>query len=951
METVLTLLFTDLVDSTAINARMGDEAMARLWLEHDAVARELAHDHHGREFERSDGFLMVFDRPSDAVAFASAYHRRLAGLSTPLQARVGIHVGQVLLRQNDRVSIARGAGAVDLFGLAKAWTARLMGLAGAGQSLVSAQLAAAVAPLPCVSHGYWRFKGLDEPVEIFAVGEATAPCTPPRDGEKAFRVVRVQGEWVGLSHVPHRLPAESDACVGREQDLRVLSHLAADPECRLVVLHGTGGVGKTRLALRFAWGWLGQFPGGAYFCDFAAERGLDGLLHTVALALDVPLGADPIGQLSHAIAARGFMLLVLDNFEHVAAHARETIGTWMASAPQALFMVTSRASIGLAGERTVNVAPLKADDAKVLLTQLANYQGVELDGSPETDAKVGELVQMLDGLPLAIQLAAGRLRTMTPEQMVQRMHQRFTMLASRGGRVERQTTLKASIDASWDALSVDEQTALAELSVFVGGFDLAAAEAIIGRVGTQDPPTFEVLASLVDNSLLRRLEGSRLGMLNAIQAYAAERLEVDVERAPAAWRRHWSHYGGFDDERALADRSADLGNLIAACRRALEAGCAEDAADCIVPAWSALRLGGPFGVATRLAEQLSAMQEAGPLVHLVASWVQAAAAFASGDIELADGTSTEARALLCTCSAPSHLSARVHCTLSEIARAAGRLEMARDHLAAALIAARAAGRPWLLSQVLNGLGLLAAGQGDFEGAARHYAEALQVARDHHISHWEGGILGNIAVVEHARGSLDAAEAALQASLHLAAQSGDRRWAGNALCNLGLLHLERGDLTRSEDCLKRACQTAAELGHRKLELTARCNLALLYERTGELAQAVEEHDCVVNAAVALGDQHGECEFRIYQISAAIRLGRFTNAGDSLRRGLALVQVLGEPALRGRLCLCRAEFHAAQCDRTTAVSAWDEAREIFSQLGLSADSEFGQHLAAVKAVIRC
>ena len=186
------------------------------------------------------------------------------------------------------------------------------------------------------SHGHWRVKGLDEPIELFEIGRAEEPFLPPPDADKAYRVVLQDELWVPVREVRHSLPAERDAFVGRAQALADLSR-RIQSGVRLVSVLGMGGTGKTRLVTRYGRNWLGEFPGGAWFCDLAAARSLDGVVNAVAQGLDVPLGRDePVVQLGHAIAGRGRCLVILDNFEQVARHAEQTLGRWLDRAGEAL---------------------------------------------------------------------------------------------------------------------------------------------------------------------------------------------------------------------------------------------------------------------------------------------------------------------------------------------------------------------------------------------------------------------------------------------------------------------------------------------------------------------------------------------------------------------------------------------------------------------------------------
>ncbi len=265
MPTDRALLFTDLVDSTMRVEQLGEARAAQLWAEHDRRARDLLVRHHGREIDRTDGFFLLFGAPLDALRYALDYHEALADLA--LRARVGLHVGPVTLRENSAQDISRGAKQLEVEGLAKPLAARVMALAAGGQTLLSASARAALGDaLPdgteIASHGHYRVKGMEAPVEVFEIGvRGRSAFTPPQDTGKAYRVVCVGDLWCPLRTIRNNLPGERDAFVGRAAELRALSQ-RLDAGARLLTVLGPGGTGQTRLVRRYGQAWLGDWPGG-----------------------------------------------------------------------------------------------------------------------------------------------------------------------------------------------------------------------------------------------------------------------------------------------------------------------------------------------------------------------------------------------------------------------------------------------------------------------------------------------------------------------------------------------------------------------------------------------------------------------------------------------------------------------------------------------------------------
>lgn len=611
MTEVRALLLTDVVDSTRLSQLLGDAAMAVLWAAHDRIARDLLPVWRGREIDKTDGMLLLFDTAPDAAAYAVAYHRALANLSPPLEARAGLHVGPVILRENIALDVARGAKPLEVDGTAKAVAARVMSIANGGQTLLSvdARNALGETSLQLESHGHWRMKGIAEPIELFEIGEIDTPCVPPPDADKGYRVVHQGDLWLPVRSIRHSLPAERDTFVGRREALVKLAG-RFDAGARLVSVLGIGGTGKTRLVTRFGRAWLGDFPGGVWFCDLSSTRSLDGIVHAVAQGLDVPLGKDdPVAQLGHAIAGRGHCLVILDNFEQVARHAPDTLGHWLNRAGSARFIVTTREVLGLPGEEVVALEPLAPSEAAALFVRRAEAAQPGFQPTAEDQSAIMPLVQLLEGLPLAIELAAARVRVTPPRMLLSRMSERFRLLASSGGRVDRQATLRAVFDWSWDLLSTPEKAALAQLSVFEGGFTLESVEAVLDLSAYESAPwPMDALQSLTQKSLVRHVTDARFDLLVSVQEYALEHLRTAVRypgSGPAALRaahiRHGVHFAALDEKSAKADGCAELSNLVVACRRAAARGDPEVAANALRGAWSGLALQGPFRAGVELA--------------------------------------------------------------------------------------------------------------------------------------------------------------------------------------------------------------------------------------------------------------------------------------------------------------------------------------------------------------
>lgn len=946
----LTLLLTDVVDSTAQNAAAGDAAMRALWVAHDRLARHLIRHNDGTEIGRSDGFLVVFRCVPDAIRFADAYHRGLAGLEPALSARVGVHVGEVELRPNSQEDVAAGAVRYDIDGIALPVAARISAVARARQTLLSAEAAAEVGdPAVLRSHGYWRLKGVDEPIELFEAGACGSVSLPPDDGEKAYRVVAEADGWRPAKDIRHSLPPRLDSFVGRSADLRRIAD-AFQGGARLVSVVGTAGVGKTRIATQFARQWLGEFPGGAWFCDLAQARSADTLFLAVAQGMDVVLGAaDPCGRLGDAIAGRGRCLVILDNFEQLTALGRSSVGTWLERTTDARFLVTTRERLDLTGEQIVVLDSMPVEDAGALYLQRASAIRQEVPVEAGEAAAVGQLVELLDGLPLAIELAAGRIGTLSPRAMLARIHQRFSLLAARGGRLKRQYTLRAAFDWSWDLLAPDEQALLAQASVFSGGFTLDAAEAVFAPDAAGGIGVLDTLQSLVDKSLVR-LQRDRFNLLASVHDYAAEQLgrlaapgshpSVDL---PALLARHGEHYTSLHGD--PRERVAELENVLAACRRAIEQGDAERAARGCMAAWPMFETRGLFRVGIAMVEAALAIAGLGTIERMDLLFVH-------GRFLLVTGDPVRARTQLQQSLDAAHeagqdrQAVRALASLAELNVVEGRIEDARPQYEEAVRRGATLGDTGLQCAALNGLGVYYNRLGQFEAARAPFGEALAVARAAGHRRWEGGTLSNLGLVAANLGHRKEAHLHYEEAIAVAVELGDRVWEGNLLCNLGLFKLEGGEAREARAHLEQSLKLAREGGLSLLESVVLCNLGLLHESLGDDATAEKAHRESLRVAARRGDVRTQGQVLGYLGLLVARRGAVADGRDLLAKGVSMLRRV-QDRLSLAVALCR---YAQGCslwpDPEGRAASLDEAGAIAADLAVAPGSELARSLAAAR-----
>jgi predicted ATPase/class 3 adenylate cyclase len=515
-----------------VKAEAGDPATAAPPSASDDGVRALARSHGGLEIGRAEGLLLAFGSAASALAFVRAYRALLAGLRPPRRARMGLHHGVLSLRSNTEADQVGGAGPHEAHGLAVATVARLAALAVPGQVLACEAVRRAADPPAGTGAwqplGHWRLKGLPEPVSLHEWAEApTAWHGPPPEDAKAQPVVPDDRGWRALGDVPCNLPVERDGFVGRAEQRADLARrlMTGTP---LLTLQGPGGVGKTRLALRVARDLLARCPGGAWFCDLSRADSPQAVRQALArgLGLDAPPPDGGDAFLAEALHARGRCLVVLDNAEQVLGSLQRLLPHWRASAPRAVLLVTSRERLALADEVVVTVEPLSSDEAiELFRRRMAAVRGLPPTDPALDDAALPALVALLDRLPLALELAAARTRLLSPLGLLQRMDDRFRLLTRPGDAGDRHATMQATLAWSWNLLTACEASALAQLSVFDGGFAWTDAATVV-RLPDDDTALPDVLRSLQDKSLLQRDADGRYAMLMTVRQFAADQRRV-----------------------------------------------------------------------------------------------------------------------------------------------------------------------------------------------------------------------------------------------------------------------------------------------------------------------------------------------------------------------------------------------------------------------------------------
>ncbi|HUH93919.1 MAG TPA: tetratricopeptide repeat protein [Casimicrobiaceae bacterium] len=516
-----TLLFTDIEGSTRLWEEQG-ERMSRALAAHDALSRKAVEQYGGAIVKTTgDGIYAAFE---DALGALQATAMLQAGLDAlaadnhvPLRVRAGLHSGVVERRDQ------------DLFGSPVNRAARIMKAAHGGQVLVSQAVVDQVrerlpAPISLRDLGAVRLRDLGASEHVYQLLHPELRADFP-----ALR---------SLEATPNNLPQQLTSFIGRERELADAKQLLEGT--RLLTLLGMGGLGKTRLSLQIGADVLEKHPDGVWFVDLAPIR--DPGLVPNAAAHVLGIREEPGRPITQTICSQlreHKLLLILDNCEHLVNACAGLANALLQGAPNTRILATSREALHINGEQTYHVLPLavpRRADAETLLRSEAVQLFVERARLQKPDfavtesqvSAVAELCARLDGIPLALELAAARLRSLSVTEINARLHDRFKLLTS-GSRValERQQTLRALVGWSYDLLQENEQIVLDRLSVFCGGFDLHAAEAVCGADPIEEYDVIDLITSLVDKSLVmveQEGHGSRYGLLETIKEFAHERL-------------------------------------------------------------------------------------------------------------------------------------------------------------------------------------------------------------------------------------------------------------------------------------------------------------------------------------------------------------------------------------------------------------------------------------------
>lgn len=738
---MVSFVFTDIEGSTRLLRELGDGYDELLDL-HNELLRSAWREHGGQEVgTEGDAFFVAFADPADAIRGAVAGQRTLAATSWPggrvVRVRMGVHTGYARPRGDDYRALAANQAA------------RIVAAAHGGQILVSADTATRAGPsidgAELESLGRFRVRDFDNPIALY---RAVAPGMP--EFTASPRVRPADG---------HNLVRPTTSLVGREADLGALSAVVRPGAA--VTLHGSAGVGKTRLAVEAALELAPRWPDGAWFVDLAPVRSPEVVPATIAEA--VGAGAQPGAEawrevLDHLREREA--LVILDNCEHLAEAVAARVAELLECCPRVGVLATSRASLGLRAERVQRVEPLE--------TGVAGGPAVELfldraGGAAGHDPRaVASLCRELDGLPLAIELAAARAAVLDPSEIRQRLAASESLLRSRDPTLpERQRSLERLLEWSYELLDAETRTVLRRLTVFAASFDLDAAEAACAEGEGEEAGVAERLWTLLDLSLLIReaaAGSTRFRLLATVRTFAARRA-TDDEIAAARGRLATAYLarvgpGRVTDVAWSGEMAVELDNLRELAGRLGRAG--PDAAIAQTLATSiglfhdatdAFR-GGIEEVSRWAAELTAPTPERAALLALLAFLHLRVA-----ELDAAERVLGEASRLAGSAGVPPWDDAGLSRTRGELALRRGEPAVAAAVAAEALSVRHS---PRGEARLFNLLGIARAAIGDLDGAAEAFARELSAASESGMEGLLAASHGNLAEVQLQRGDERAA---------------------------------------------------------------------------------------------------------------------------------------------------------------------------------------------------
>jgi predicted ATPase/class 3 adenylate cyclase len=922
----VTFLFTDIEGSTRLWEDVPEAMNAALQL-HDSILRAAIEGQGGYVFKTvGDAFCAAFPAAEDAITAAVRAELEIEAqtwtLPRPLRVRIGIHTGRAEERDN------------DYFGPTVNRTARLEAVGYGGQVLVSgvcAELARDRLPggVGLIDLGEHRLKDLGRPERVYQVGHAS--------------LAERFGPLKSLDSQPNNLPFLPTALVGRESETREIQTLLLRDGVQLLTLAGPGGIGKTRLALQVGADVLDSFAHGVYFVDLSAVCAPDAIVPCMAETLGVrESGRGTLEGALHGHLAGKQILLILDNFEQLVGGA-PMVADLLARCSELRVLVTSRELLRLRGEHVYDVPPLDvpAETARgvvdpwevarcesvTLFTECARRHQPQWSLTMENAQAVASICRRLDGLPLAIELAAARLRLFSPQTLVKRLEERFKVLT--GGHrdlPDRQRTLRTAVDWSYELLTGAERELLASLSVFAGGFTAPAAEEVLALAGGDGADAVDLLGSLADKSLLRRLADGggdpRFSFLETIRDYAREKLAGTPREAPVrdahaaaflALARE-AEQGLYGSARGSWIRRLDLeiDNVRAALSYLESRGDAERQLDLAARMARYFRTKGMYTEGRRWLA--AALPDSCPVsVSVRARALRGAGTLAQfqGDYRVATGILRRAVTLFRQTDDVTGTAYALR-DLGWALYRARELDESQEAFRGSRSLGETAGDAYLVALARLGHGALCRERGETDQALEHFVASLAEFRKHGDRESEASALGSIGLSHFMRNDLEEARRHYLEAMRIEIEVGDLPGLAVAYNNLGDIHVRLRAYDEASGFYDKLAQLAEETATSSY-------LAAAYAGTAECALATSSYtEALTYAKLACraAEEQGNVFFRALSLRVLgethLACDDYEHAKECLAEAVALFETIPsdrEELERARRCYAATEAAAA------------------------------------------
>jgi predicted ATPase/class 3 adenylate cyclase len=909
--TLVTLVHTDIQDSTRLWERA--EAAMRLALpQHDAILRAQLATCDGYEVRtEGDAFLVAFEKADQALEFCLGVQEALAEAEWP-EALLDQENAQIEVDGEGR---RLWCGLRVRMGVHSAW-AEASADATTDRRSYSGPIVHRCLAIASAAHGgqivttqaLWN--GLDKPRgEHLELGIHRLP-----DRSEAIDLVQVYSAKLrarsfpdlrSLSPERSNLNEPKDATVGRRQDIEnVKDALMAGQRCLAMV--GPAGVGKSRIARAAALATTHAFRSGAWCIDLASCKDEDSFLHAVASTLAIPLNQAEnelqIATLARAIANRGRMLLLLDNCDRVDAPIAAIIPEWLDASPSLFVILTSRRVPALKQTTLLRTEPMSQTEGVELFLKRADERRAKLRLDDNEREACATIVRELDGLPLAIELAASRVGILTPSRIAERLNQRFRLLQKRSRDDDRQATLSAALDWSWQTLTSEQQNCLAGLSIFRNGFDLQAAASVVG----EPLENMQIsLTELLDQSMVwvpQSNRGERYQLLESIRLFAADQLEKSGRTRifAAAHARYFGHLGQqlyarsqtADLLDALERVRTDRANLLAAFEQSVGEA-PEHAAGAALGLVPLLFTQGPVALGNSLFLKLAPEAERmGSATRAVFLTLLARVRISQGEQELSLQAIRAARRAADE-GDDMGVVAMVIETHVRVLNRSGDLSAAKEKVREGLALVRKHQTPIQEARLHAAIGNLYYRMGKVDVALQAFEHSARGFDELGMDYNEAQSLGNAGLIHLANRRFDRAEECFLVCLRQYEEM--RNLGEQALVHgyLGLLAMDRGDLDRAERHYQESVATGRRIAKDEPVTVGLGYLGVVAQFRGQTDQSLIRYEEALRSVGAGSSQRIEIYFRCYHAGLLSRLGHDDEAKATFARCRRLLEQVQDP----------------------------------------------------------